>query len=64
MAAVIADHVPPRNADFSGTNYSGTDYLGTDFPNTNYSGTDFSVAAKQQCLFPALRCLLFGWTLM
>jgi uncharacterized protein YjbI with pentapeptide repeats len=59
MAAVIADHVPPRNADFS-----GTDYLGTDFPNTDYSGTDFSVAAKQQCLFPALRCLLFGWTLM
>jgi hypothetical protein len=49
MAAVIADHVAPRNADFS---------------NTNYSGTDFSVAAKQQCLFPALRCLLFGWTLM
>jgi hypothetical protein len=49
MAAVIADHVPPRNADFSGT---------------DYSGTDFSVAAKQQCLFPALRCLLFGWTLM
>jgi hypothetical protein len=39
MAAVIADHVPTRNADFS-------------------------MAAKQQCLFPALRCLLFGWTLM
>jgi uncharacterized protein YjbI with pentapeptide repeats len=54
MAAVIADHVAPRNADFSNA----------DFSNTNYSGTDFSVAAKQQCLFPALRCLLFGWTLM
>ena len=33
-------------------------------PQRRFFDRSFSAAAKQKCLFPALRCLLSGWTFM